>query len=85
MLLKADADASLKNKHGLTARQYYQKTTDAYDIDPFVVKTLREMEERITKQKIQADLEAIDSNRKIEEEKKKEDFLNKRKSKAGNR
>lgn len=72
VLLKADADPIVKNKHGKTPRQYYQDTVDVYDIDPFIIKTLREMEERVTKQKIQAELETIEKNKKEEEEKQKD-------------
>lgn len=78
MLLKADADPLLKNRHGKTPRQYYQEHVDAYDIDPFVVKTLREMEERLTKEKLQNDLVTIDLNRKLEEEKRKGTFVGKK-------
>jgi hypothetical protein len=81
VLLKADADALIKNKHGKTARQYYQYNTDVYDIDPFIVKTLRELEERTTKERLQHDLAMIETNKHLEEEKRKEDFLVRKKGK----
>lgn len=80
-MLKADADPLIKNKHGQTPRQYYHENVDMYDIDPFIVKTLREMEEMLLKEKMQNDLILIETNKKIEEEKKKSDLLNQKKGK----
>ena len=82
VLLKANSDPLIKNKHGKTPRQYYQEEVDVYDIDPFIVKTLRDLEEAFTKEKLQKDLEAIELNKHQEEEKKKADFLAKRKGKV---
>ena len=80
-MLKADADPLIKNKYGKTPRQYYHQNVDMYDMDPFIIKTLRDLEEMILKEKLQNDLVMIETNKQIEDEKKKADFLEKKKGK----
>lgn len=71
VLLKNDADPLMKNKRGETPRQYYQQNVDMYDIDPFIVKTLRELEERLNTEKLQNDLILIENNKQALEVEKK--------------
>jgi hypothetical protein len=81
VLLKADADPLIKNKKGKTPQQYYHSNVDMYDIDPFIIKTLRELEEKLTKERMQHELLMIETNKHFENEKRKEDFLAKKKGK----
>jgi hypothetical protein len=52
-----------------------------YDVDPFIIKTLRELEERMTKEKLQSELAVIETNKHLEGEKRKTDFLARKKGK----
>lgn len=79
MLLKAEADPLVKDKHGNTPRQHYMSAVNAYDIDPYVVKTLRELEERHSKEKLQQELVMISANKNFEEEKRRTNVLSKKK------
>lgn len=79
VLLRADADPLIKNRNGLTPRQYYHKNVEIHAIDPFIIKTLRDLEEKLLKEKLSKELVEIENNKIIEEQQKKADLVIKKK------